>query len=83
MNNLNFKKRFEKLEQRVARNKAAGKIEKIRVEGKICPFMSDANAEVACLEQCALYRSGKKKDYECVITELGPLSWSLRAPNLK
>ena len=78
MDNVNWKNKFEELKQEMAKNKVKSEREKIRVEGKTCPFMSNEDAEVTCLKSCIFYRPGKRKGYECLFTELGPLSWSLR-----
>ena len=49
--------------------------EELQEGQKICPFRSTPEKPVICDESCKLYRSDKKKGYECYFMELQSLTW--------
>ena len=45
---------------------------------KICPFRGGLKEKVPCTSECALYRSEKRKGFECPFTESTTISWRLK-----
>lgn len=78
-----LEKKMEKLGKEARKNKTAEKKEKgngkIYVDGKICPFMTSPDEQVACTSQCKIYRSNKDGNgFECPFSELSSISWKLK-----
>ena len=78
MKDLGKKSREDK-----TRNEETGKENgKICIDGKICPFMSTPDEQVACTPQCKIYRADKG-EYGCAFSELTSISWNLSGKKKK
>ena len=78
MKKINFEKKADDLRKDVNENKTVQEENgEIYIDGKICPFRGDAKHQVACTPQCKLHRADKK-GFECIFSELAPISWSLK-----
>jgi len=69
---------IESLKQRVSQ-----RVEEVtkptgRIDGKICPFMSTADKQVACNAQCQLYKEEGNGKYACPIQELNVISYQAK-----
>lgn len=49
-----------------------------QISGKICPFMSTADKQVACNPQCQLYKEDGNGKYACPIQELNVISYQAK-----
>ena len=74
-----LEKKVKDLGKKVEKNRTENEKDGFKhqtVNGKICPFMSNAKYQVACTPQCKIYRASKK-GFECRFAELSPISYSL------
>jgi len=82
-----FKKKMEDLKKRSGEDKIENEKKekgngKIYVDGKICPFMTSPDEQIACTSQCRIYREDKG-EYGCAFSELTSISWSLSGKKKK
>jgi len=81
-----FEKKAKTLKERVRKdeieNEKRDSSKRRTINGKICPFMSTLNKQVACTPQCKIHRANKK-GYECSLSELASISWNLKNKNKK
>lgn len=73
-----FEKKAAELKDKVSKNQnSSEKLEYQTINEKICPFMSDSRGQIACTPQCKIQRADKK-GFECIFSELAPISWNLK-----
>ncbi len=69
---------IESLKKRVARRVEEATTPTGQINGKICPFMSTADRQVACNPQCQLYKEDGSGKYACPIQELNVISYQAK-----
>lgn len=69
---------IESLKERVTRRADEATTPTEQIDGKICPFMSTADKQVACNAQCQLYKEDGSGKYACPIQELNVISYQAK-----